>query len=90
MIADHTFFLNINHSSVAELEQAHTGPWMWSSLVEYFPNKQIETGETFRGYENPIIRGNSAYNVIVTSSQPGATNPELQREIVTMLQSIRW
>lgn len=90
VIEGSVFYLNKNHSNIPSLLEAHSGPWMWSALAEYIPSKTTESGNVFRGYENVIKRNGYMYNFIITSNNGGDTDPQLQREIIDILETIAW
>lgn len=90
VIKSSTFYLNNNHSDTASLLEAHSGPWGWSALSEYIPNKTTQSGKVFKGYENIIKRNGYTYNFIITSNVSGSTNPQLQGEIIDILETIKW
>ena len=90
VIQSSTFYLNRDHNDISSLVKAHSGPWAWSGLSEYIPNKTTQSGEVFRGYEDVIKRNGYTYNFIITSNKSGFTNPQLQKEIIDILETIKW
>jgi len=90
IIKNSTFCLRKSHYSSSSLLESHSGPYAWSCLVEYLPNKTTQSGKVFKGYENVIKRNGYTYNFIIVSEKGGQTPPELQSEIITILQSIDW
>lgn len=90
IIKNSTFYLRKSHHSSFSLLESHSGPYVWSCLVEYLPNKTTQSGKVFKGYENVIKRNGYTYNFIIVSEKGGQTPPELQSEIITVLQSIDW
>jgi hypothetical protein len=90
VIGSSTFYLSRNHHSISSLLESHGGPYTWSSLSEYLPSMNTQSGKTFRGHEDVIKRNGYAYTFIIVSEQGGQTPPELQSEIITILQSIVW
>lgn len=90
VIQNSTFYLNKDHNDISSLLEAHSGPWGWSALSEYIPNKSTQSGKVFKGYENIIKRNGYTYNFIITGNEGGSTNPQLQGEIIDMLETIKW
>ena len=90
VIQSSTFYLNKDHSDIPSLIEAHSGPWGWSALSEYIPNKTTQSGKVFKGFENIIKRNGYTYNFIITSNKGGSTNPQLQGEIIDILETIKW
>lgn len=89
-IGGSTFYINKSHADIASLAESHAGPWLWGSVTEYIPSKITKSGNVFKGYESIIKRGNYVYNFIVVSNTGGLTENELQREIISMLETIQW
>lgn len=90
VIGNSTFYLSKRHEKLSSLSESHAGPYGWSALVEYIPNKQLQSGETFRGYDTVIKRNGYSYNFIIVSAEGGTTNPQLQKEIIGILETINW
>lgn len=89
-IGTSTFYLSQNHQSIPSLEEAHSGPYGWSALFEYVPNKQVPSGEIYKGSENIIKRNGYIYNFILVSQEEGKTSDSLQQELISILESIQW
>jgi len=90
VIQNSTFYLNKDYNDISSLIEAHSGPWGWSALSEYVPNKTTQSGKVFKGYENIIKRNGYTYNFIIASNKVGSTNPQLQGEIIDILETIKW
>lgn len=90
LVGNSTFYLRKNHHASSSLLESHGGPYAWSCLAEYLPNKTTQSGKVFKGYEDVIKKNGFAYNFIVVSENGGQTPPEIQSEITTILQSIDW
>lgn len=90
VIQNSIFYLNKDHSDIPSLLESHSGPWGWSALSEYIPNKTTQSGKVFKGYENVIKRNGYTYNFIITSNEGGSTNPQLNGEIIDILETIKW
>lgn len=91
LIGNSVFYLNRSHSNIPSLLESEGGPYVWGDLTEYFPEKLIpQTGKTYKGYENVIKRNGFAYNFIVASNVGGNTDPQLQKEIISILETIEW
>ena len=89
-IGNSVFYLAKSHEDISSLLKADTGPWMWSALCEYIPNKMTQSGDVFRACDNLIKRNGYIYQFIITSSEGGATDSQLQKEIISMLETIKW
>jgi hypothetical protein len=89
-IVSSTFYLSKTHYAISSLLESHGGPYTWSCLAEYLPNKTTQSGKVFKGYEDVITKNGFDYNFIIVSENEGLTSPELQSEIISILQSIDW
>lgn len=89
VIGDSTYYLNKENNAISTLQESHSGPYLWSSLIEYIPNKSA-SGNVYRGYENVIKKNGYQYNFIVVSDEGGQTSPEIQNEMKNIFSSITW
>ena len=87
-IGNSTFYLSRNIHSASALVDSHGGPYTWSALSEYFPNKETRPGTFFKGYNDVITRNGYLYNFILVSENGGQTDSEIQNEMVSILESI--
>jgi hypothetical protein len=90
IIDNNIFYLNKSHSSYDSLLTAASGPYAWSSLSEYIPELITDSGRVYRGYEGIIKRNGYSHNVIVAGQTEGLTDPNLQSEMIGILESITW
>ncbi|MBI2029334.1 hypothetical protein HYT02_02880 [Candidatus Gottesmanbacteria bacterium] len=89
VIGDSTYYLNKENNAISTLQESDSGPYGWSSLAEYIPNKSA-SGNSYKGYENVIKKNGYQYNFIVVSNEGGQTNPEIQSEMISIFNSITW
>lgn len=84
------FYLSKKNEKISELENSESGPWGWGALNEYFPEYQTQAGTTVKAYDSVIKRNGKGYNFILVSATGGQTDAVTQKELVSMLKTIKW
>jgi hypothetical protein len=94
MIDDGIFYLGKDHTLLENLGKSHGGIFGIASLAEYISSKQIQNGNSYKGWED-YIQNKEGYSYIFVKlskndTEDSKTPANVQQEIKDILQTVKF